>query len=63
MNNINKGWLDILIILKREAEAISGEWNGDEDGREEDRAHIADEISETVSKLLDLLSEMDEYDN
>jgi len=63
MNEINKGWLDILTILKNEAFAISSEWNGDEAGREEDRAFTADQIIEKVNELKGLLLEMDEYDN
>jgi len=60
MNELNKGWLDILTLLKVEAEKISGEWNGDESGREEDRAHCADEIANAVYDLQELISEMEE---
>jgi hypothetical protein len=43
--------------LIKEAEAISGEWNGDEPGLMEDRAHIANDVIETTQKLIELLNE------
>jgi hypothetical protein len=37
-------YIDQLNDLSKEAGEISGSWNGDESGRQEDCAHIADEI-------------------
>lgn len=42
------------------AEAISGEWNGDEAGSQEDRAHCANEIIEKLNEVKDLILEMSE---
>lgn len=42
------------------AEAISGEWNGDESGSQEDRAHCADEIIEKLNEVCELILEMGE---
>lgn len=42
------------------AEAIQGEWNGDESGSEEDRAHCADEIIEKLNQVKELILEMGE---
>lgn len=46
-----------LLKLKKEAEEISGNWNGDESGYQEDQAHIAEEIIEKVDELLKLINE------
>jgi len=45
--------------IKKWAEEIAGEWNGDESGRGEDRAHQANDILEAVKNLEELISEMD----
>lgn len=46
--------------LARKAEEISGEWNGDLPGRDEDRAHCANDIIEKCKELEILLDEMQE---
>ncbi len=42
------------------ANVISGEWNGDESGSEEDRAHQADEITQKCNELKELILGMSE---
>jgi hypothetical protein len=42
------------------ADSISGEWNGDDAGRLEDRATAADEITEKANELRQLLEELEE---
>lgn len=39
---------------------IESEWNGDESGRQEDRAHCAKEIIEKTAELYNLIAEMSE---
>ena len=45
--------------IKKWAEEIAGEWNGDEPGRQEDRAHQATDILEKVAELEELIEGMD----
>ena len=47
--------LDNLAELDSEAGEISGSWNGDEAGRLEERAGVADEISHKVHELQKLI--------
>lgn len=42
------------------AEAISSEWNGDESGSQEDRAHCANEIVDKLSEVIELILGMEE---
>ena len=42
------------------AESISGEWNGDESGIQEDRANIANEIAETCALLSHQIIDLEE---
>ena len=42
------------------AESISGEWNGDESGIQEDRANISQEITETCAVLADQILAMED---
>ena len=49
-----------LQILKEWAEEISGEWNGDNPGKQEERAHCAQDIIKKSDELKDLLDEMKE---
>ena len=42
------------------ADQISGEWNGDESGRQEDRAHQANEIIEKALELRELVLGMEQ---
>lgn len=46
--------------IKKWAEEISGEWNGDESGWQEDRAHQANEIIVKVDELVELLKGMED---
>ena len=43
------------------AEEISGQWNGKESGRAEERADIANDIIEKVKELRSLLAELDNF--
>ena len=49
-----------LSTLKGWAEKISGEWNGDEHGIQEDRANCAQDIMKKADELKKLLDEMNE---
>ena len=51
--------MDSLKKIKDWAEDISGEWNGDDSGRGEDRAMQANDILEKIKELEELISEMD----
>ncbi len=42
------------------ADEIAGQWNGDESGDQEDRAHIANEISDMCGDVIKLLQELEE---
>ena len=44
--------------LKKELEEISSEWNGDEPGIAEDRCHTAEEAIKQITKLEELLKEL-----
>ena len=44
--------------LKKELEEISSEWNGDNPGITEERSHIAEEALEQITKLEELLKEL-----
>lgn len=46
--------------IKKWAEAIAGQWNGENSGSSEDRAHQANEILEKVGELEELIKGMDE---
>lgn len=50
-----------LAHLKKWAENIAGEWNGDESGLQEDRAHCANDIISKATELQTLLDEMMTY--
>lgn len=53
--------MDSLIEIKKYAEEIAGEWNGDESGIQEDKAHIAGEIIEKIDELNQLLAELEDF--
>lgn len=44
--------------LKEKMERIAGEWNGDESGRQEDNAHIAEEVIEKIDEIKELLEQL-----
>jgi hypothetical protein len=45
--------------IKKWAEEIAGEWNGDEAGSQEERAGQANEIIEKVDELIELIGGME----
>lgn len=47
-----------LSELIKECEEISGRWNGDNPGYEEDQAHIANDIIEKANELIGLINEL-----
>jgi enamine deaminase RidA (YjgF/YER057c/UK114 family) len=49
-----------LGAIKANAFEVSGQWNGDESGVLEDRATIADDITQAVRNLEELLDELGE---
>jgi hypothetical protein len=49
-----------LLKIKKWAEEIAGEWNGDYSGIEEDRAMQSNNIIEAVDNLIDLIKGMEE---
>ena len=48
-----------LAKLKEALEEIAGEWNGDESGLQEDRAHASQEAIEKIKELEELLTELE----
>jgi hypothetical protein len=44
--------------VKAICDEIRGAWNGDESGRLEDRANIAQDISEKCDEILELIKEL-----
>ena len=46
--------------LTNKCEEIMGEWNGDNSGKQEDRANAASELLSELSKVLDLYKELEE---
>jgi len=58
-NEMKLGFLSLdLGQIKKDAENISSQWNGDEAGEAEDKAHCAEEVIETINKLQELLNEL-----
>jgi hypothetical protein len=53
--------MDSLIEIKKYAEEIAGQWNGDESGRAEDRAGIAGDILIKIDELNKLLAELEDF--
>lgn len=45
-------------LLRKDAEKLEGQWNGDEAGREEEVANIAKEIQQKCDELTNLLLEL-----
>jgi hypothetical protein len=55
-------YMDIdLKHIAEYAEEISGQWNGKDGLRAEERAGIANDIIEKVGELRDLLKELDDF--
>jgi len=50
--------MDTLKEIKEYAEKITGEWDGDLPGLEEDRANIAGDILDAIQNIEDLLNEL-----
>ena len=48
-----------LKALEAEANCISGEWNGDDSGNQEDRAHASEELIEKISEVISIIEELD----
>ena len=46
--------------LTDKCEEIMGEWNGDDSGKQKDRANAASELLTTLGKVLDLYKELEE---
>ena len=55
--------IEALQKLIKECEAEAGRWNGDEPGRLEDEAHIANEIIEKAKELIALINESNGTNN
>lgn len=47
-----------LVKLIKECKDISGNWNGDESGYQEDQTRIAEDIIEKANELIDLINEL-----
>ncbi len=47
-----------LKALQAEANYITGEWNGDEPGTQEDRAHAAEELRGKIIDVIELVEEL-----
>jgi hypothetical protein len=47
-----------LETLKAQAEAINSEWDGDDSGVLEDRAHAAAELIEKIDEIKELIEEL-----
>ena len=52
--------IEALLKLKKDCEEISGNWNGDNSGLAEDKAHCAHDIIEKVDELVELINELNE---
>jgi hypothetical protein len=46
--------------LTNKCEEIMGEWNGDDSGKQEDRANAASELLTTLTKVLELYKELED---
>ncbi len=46
--------------IKKEAEEIAGQWNGDESGSQEERSTTASDILEKVTELEELINYLNE---
>lgn len=49
----------VLEYLRKRCKEIRGEWNGDEPGQQEDRAHQATELLELLAEVDTLVKELD----
>lgn len=52
--------LEAIIPVLEDLRDISGNWNGDEAGHEEEQAHIADEAFRYLTKAMDSIKELNE---
>jgi hypothetical protein len=53
--------MDSLAQIKKYAEEVAGQWNGDESGRQEEIAQIANDLLERVGEVEKLLSELEDF--
>lgn len=53
-------WIANIKDIVEWADNIAGEWNGDEAGKGEDRANLANEIIHKATELEGLISDMEE---
>lgn len=60
MNEFDSTTQDTLDSLYNQAFAIAGEWNGDDPGVLEDRAHIANQIMDRLVDIKQLVSALEE---
>lgn len=49
-------YIKLLKQIKKEAEEIQALWNGEGTGKQEENAHIAEEISDKCSDIIYLIS-------
>lgn len=61
MNQLMVSQLDLANLITF-ALRVSGEWNGDESGTQEDMAQLAEEIAEKATELQALLEELQPYE-
>lgn len=47
--------MDSIQQIKKYAEEVSGNWNGDESGLQEEKAQLANDVLEAVKNLEELL--------
>ena len=59
MTNLNRHLTSLHYIVE-DALRVAGQWNGDEAGSEEDRAHLANEIVAKADELRELIEGMEE---
>lgn len=59
MNSFSNDTQDKLDSIYDEAYAIASEWNGDDAGVQEERAHCASDIMDKIKELKQLISEME----
>jgi hypothetical protein len=51
-------YLTVLEELKKKSEEIEAQWSGEENGKQEERAHIANEICDKCVEMINLINEL-----